>query len=172
MTFVSAIILSFLQPAFAESLEGHEHGIAHLKMAMETSRSVSLLLSIPEDTLYGFEGPPKSDKQKEAQKQAKNTFEKKFSEFLIFDKISECNPRLKSYEIKNEKTPEGVAPKHSEVVIEYDVMCLMPATGTEFSTSISKMYKKIKKVAVEFQSRGKPATKDLKSDRDRVELGL
>ena len=124
----------------------HEHGVAHLQIAIE-GNTVEASFDLPGHDLLGFEHAPATEAEKAAVTAAGERLKDAVA-ILRFSSEAKCTVAHSSFETE---TPEAGA-AHVDFVAHYRFTCAVPAALAGFTTGLFKAFPSIGELAVQSQA--------------------
>ncbi len=135
-----------LQMPTSFAQHAHEHGVAHLQIAVE-GHTVEASFDLPGHDLLGFEHAPVSDAEKAAVAAAGERL-KQAAEILRLSPAAQCTVADATFETE---TPEAGA-EHVDFVARYRFSCAEPAALAGFTTGLFKAFPSLGELAVQSQT--------------------
>lgn len=124
----------------------HEHGVAHLQIAVEGG-TVEASFDLPGHDLLGFEHAPATEAEKAAMATVGERLQNAAS-MLQLSPDAQCTVAAASFETE---TPEAGA-AHVDFVAHYRFTCTAPAALAGFTTGLFKAFPSIAELAVQSQA--------------------
>ncbi len=120
----------------------HEHGVAHLNVAIDGQR-VTLSFQIPMESLLGHERAPKSP-QEQAQVKALLDKLQQGRNLVQLDAQAQCQGSAPTV---NAPVLEGkAASEHSDIAIEWQLQCAQPAMLRKAEVTLFEMAPRLRRV--------------------------
>ena len=176
--------------------DAHVHGVAHLNVAVEGTR-LHLEFTSPAANIVGFEHQPRTEKQKDGVRKAKETLEES-SILFIPSPAAQCRPIKSSiktdiehnddhdadaeHEHEHEKdTHHGKAKehleenedehaRHSEFHSEYQFVCKNPGKLAQMDVMLFQPFPGIEHIEVQLLTGKKQSAQELTSQNHRIKF--
>lgn len=136
----------------AQAHKAHQHGVVNLDVALQGS-TLSLQMTMPMDSLVGFEHRPRTPAQQQAAAAALQLLQQPDRLFTLAE-AAQC--RLGASQVEGAalqpadpaaaRTPE---PEHADVEAEYRFECAQPARLGQFELQLFERFARIQRIDVQ-----------------------
>ncbi len=137
--------------------KAHVHGSATLSIAMENSKSGSILLESPADNIIGFEHEAKSPSDIKVKLEALAILKNQGSELFIFPKEKRCS--INSIKVESKK--ENSKSAHSEVEALFSFSCEKDLSKSSLQINLGGKFPRIEDLDVQLISDKKQSASEL-----------
>ena len=120
-------------------------------------------MSLPAESVMGFEHEAKSAKDRKAKEDSLNKLEEKISEMVILDPALKCEIKKEIFEVIQSKT-------HGDVDAEFNITCEQPALGSTIKFNFAKVFPRMKKIKVNVIAGEVQKSVDVKKGGESLEL--
>lgn len=147
ISIVSICSFAIVQNAHAheeqptKQLKAHVHGAGSASLAFDGKKG-KLDMSLPSETVMGFEHRPKNAKERKAKEDALLKLEEKISEMVILEPELKCEIKKEIFEVIESKD-------HGDVDAEFNITCEQPVLGTTVKFNFAKIFPRMKKIKVD-----------------------
>jgi hypothetical protein len=194
-----SIVLIFLGPVQAEEKrhhEAHEHGVAHLNVALE-GNDLYIEFTSPAANIVGFEHQPRTHNQKDAVKSAVSTLHEGNALFILssgsesklmnssvdtdIDKDSDSHSESEHahgekghheqgqhHVKKNSQADEHE--RHTEFKAEYHFVCKKPDRLSQINVKLFSVFPGIEHIEVQLLTETKQTAVELTAKKNRISL--
>ncbi len=133
-------LMTLLCSLLAQAEMKHEHGVGELYLGISGNK-IAAMMTVPAETIVGFEYEPKSDKDiKEQQKKIKE-LEKNFFEMVTIGFEYKCQKEKAETQLKREGN-------HGELSLNATASCVRPITTGKLFLKFKDFYPKLKKLNI------------------------
>jgi hypothetical protein len=139
--------------------KAHVHGNGKIDIAVESPTHAVIELDFPGDSIFGFEHPAISAKDKQVQNDAFRKLRTQTDLIVRFDPSLACQFKANQVGIEKENATaaapaveahgEDTHGQHLDINASYDVTCSKPIVGSTVTIPIMKLFPRIKKVSVQ-----------------------
>ena len=161
-------VLSFCSVAFAQTepaaqpQKSHVHGEGTASLAFDGKKG-KLDMSLPSESIMGFEHQAKSAKDRKAKEDALLKLEEKISDMVVLDPSLKCEIKKEIFEVIESKN-------HSDVDAEFNITCEQPALGTTVKLNFAKVFPRMKKIKVDVIAGEVQKSVEVKKGGESLEL--
>jgi hypothetical protein len=141
--------------------KAHVHGSATLSIAMENSKSGSILLESPGESIIGFEHEAKSPSDIKSRDKSLAILKNQGSELFVFPIEKKCVINSTKVEIKKENSKNN----HSEIEAHFSFSCEKDLSKSSLQVNLGKKFPRIEDLDVQLIS-------DKKQSASELEKGL
>lgn len=148
MRLIVLALLATLVPA-AWASKAHEHGVAHVDIAVDAAR-LTIALSTPLDNLVGFERAPRTD----AERRALEAALARLADAALWqpDVAAQCkagNAKVTPPSFDNVKGKPAKADEHADVEASVEFECAKPQELRNLGTQLFKALPRLKRAEVQ-----------------------
>jgi hypothetical protein len=178
--FVLSVLVLKAQTEHSRNQEAHEHGVAHLNVAVEGTELYLEFIS-PAANIVGFEHPPRTDEQKTAVKEAVETLEDGEVLFVlpagvqcglaepIVDTDIDGDPISESEGAHQHEHHEADEhQRHSEFKAEYHFVCEHPDKLEHIDVMLFRDFPGIERIEVQLLTGTKQTALELTAKKYRI----
>jgi hypothetical protein len=170
IVFVLSVLLLKAQADHSRRQEAHEHGVAHLNVAVEGADLYLEFIS-PAANIVGFEHPPRTDAQKIAVKKAVETL-KDGEALIVLPAGAQCRlaEPIVDNDIDSDKThaEDDEHQRHSEFKAEYHFACKHPEKLAHVDVMLLRGFPGIERIEVQLLAGIKQTALELTAKKNRI----
>jgi hypothetical protein len=144
--------------------EAHEHGVAHLNVAVDGADLYLEFIS-PAANIVGFEHPPRNDAQKAAVKKAVDTLKNGKAMIIL---PSDVRGKLAESTVETDIDELGEHDHHSEFKAEYHFVCENPDKLEYIDVLLLRTFSGIERIEVQLLTGTKQAALELTAKKNRI----
>ncbi len=138
------LFVSFAAPIKAHG--PHVHGKGELQIGLQGS-NLSMTLQLPQDSVVGFERPPRNPKEVEAAEKALTTL-KKPAELISISAAAECalkDTKITAPALEAQQGSKQTS-EHADVIVQYRWECAKPDQIQSVTVNAFDVFKRLKVV--------------------------
>jgi hypothetical protein len=180
IVFVFGVRALEAPPKHSPGRGGHEHGVAHLNVAVEGA-NLHLEFISPSANIVGFEHPPRTGAQKTAVENAVETL-KDGESLIVLPAGAQCSFGVPTVDTDIDSDPspesEGAHPqehdeaeghqRHSEFTAEYHFVCEHPEELTGVDVLLFRYFPGVEHIEVRLLTGTKQAAQELTAKNNRI----
>lgn len=140
----------------------HEHGVGELYIGISGNK-MAAIMSVPAETIVGFEYEPKKEKDIQEQQKKIADLEKNFFAMVNLDADYKCEKEKASTEVKREGN-------HGELTLNASATCVRPITTGKLSLKFKDFYPKLKKLNINLVTEKKAQTFGIVKGQGEIDL--
>lgn len=148
----------------SKTLAAHEHGTATISLAIEGG-TAEIEFEASAEGVLGFEHKATTAADRKKAEAALTILRQRFGEMVLFDAAAACKIATRKVEVEQEQ-----GENHSEIRAAYSVACAKPLSGTKVQFGVTKMFPRIRVVAVQVLNGAQHTGLAVKEDRGVVAL--
>ncbi|MFT6371725.1 MAG: hypothetical protein ACJAZT_000454 [Gammaproteobacteria bacterium] len=169
-----AVILPSSQTFASETLAAHEHGSAHLDIAIDNN-VIAFRFESPAVNIVGFEYHPNDEEEKSLISEAKN----KLSNFeTSFEFQGEPNCKVvrssanwvSEHSAHDETASEALEAEHAEFIVEFELQCEQISNLTAINVPLFALFPDIHEIDAQVIYIGGQIKQELTSDNTLINL--
>lgn len=160
-SFTSAVGFAQTEPA-PQPQKAHVHGEGTASLAFDGKKG-KLDMSLPAESIMGFEHQAKSAKDRKAKEEALLKLEEKISDMVVLDPSLKCEIKKEIFEVIESKN-------HSDVDAEFNITCEQPALGSTVKFNFAKVFPRMKKIKVDVIAGEVQKSVEVKKGGESLEL--
>ncbi len=142
MPLLCSLVLSVALAEVKRKGHVHQHGKGSFSIAIQGTQG-KLELKSPIDSIVGFEHKPKKPKDVAIYDKAMTKLSSEISKMVIFDPTLNCEIKKDLFETSQESSGN-----HSDIVVDYNVICGKSPEGTTMNLDFSKTFPRLKEVEI------------------------
>ena len=161
--FSFSSVVAFAQTEAAPPQQkAHVHGEGTASLAFDGKKG-KLDMSLPAESIMGFEHQARSAKDRKAKEEALLKLEEKISDMVVLDPSLKCEIKKEIFEVIESKN-------HSDVDAEFNITCEQPALGTTVKFNFAKVFPRMKKIKVDVIAGEVQKSVEVKKGGESLEL--
>jgi hypothetical protein len=150
------------QEESSKQLKAHVHGEGTASLAFDGKKG-KLDMSLPAETVMGFEYRPKNAKDRKAKEDSLLKLEEKISDMVVLDPALKCEIKKEIFEVIESKD-------HGDVDAEFNITCEQPVLGSTIKLNFAKTFPRMKKIKVDVIAGEIQKSVDVKKGGESLEL--
>ncbi len=156
------LIVALFSSFLAHAEMKHEHGVGELYIGISGNK-IAAIMTVPAETIVGFEYEPKKEKDIKTQQQKMADLEKNFFDIVTIGFEYKCQKEKANALLKREGN-------HGELTLNATASCVRPITTGKLFLKFKDFYPKLKKLNINLVTEKKAQSFGIVKGQGEIDL--